>query len=135
MLYNGPYPVDNYKFRSLSIVVKGDSVSNLRIIFAGLVTNTSFDMGEAFIWTFNGETGDFEYGLLIEEGVYDITLSTDYNYPANNSNPSTLGVLFSKYSINTDSIIFCSSSNGGISLDSRKIVTTSSRRFHKVALA
>jgi len=134
VFYDGLLPYQDCRFTSLDIVTIGDSVSNLKVFLAGVNKNGPWDDGEAAIYRFNGETGDFEERLLEELGVYDIAIATDYGYPANNSYPSSLGVVYSKYSNNKDSVIFRSSSNGGMSLDNRKTVAISGNRFHKVSL-
>jgi hypothetical protein len=124
------------RFKSVDIAVIGDSVSNLKVVFAGLYSNSpDIDLGYAIVWTINGETGAFEQGLFGQNSIYGISLATDCLWPAYNSHPSSLGFLYSKWSANRDSIIFCSSSNGGISFDSWHVVATTTSRYHKVALA
>ena len=132
---DGSIPPDGTTFKSMHIVTIGDSISNLKIIVSGVTTHGSDDIGEGFIYRINAVTGDFEATLFADPFTYDISISTDKNYPANNSNPSSLGALYSKYSANKDSIIFLSSSNGGMSFDNRKTVAISGEKFHKVALA
>lgn len=129
-------PLQFNKCKSIDLAVIGDSITNLKVIFAGLFSDAStVDLGLAIVWSFNGETGDYEDQLFIQNSIYDIALATDFNYPALNSNPHSLGVLYSKWSANRDSIIFRSSSNGGMSLGSWHVVATSTKRYHKVALA
>ena len=87
---------------------------------------------------FNGITGDWEAILLEPYPCYSIALSTDLMYPASNSSPHSLGILYSTHNIsyNLDSIIFCSSGDGGMSLESRQVVAaTTGNHFNKVALA
>ncbi len=122
----------DYQFKSINIVAIGDSVSNLKVSMAGVIKTQSFDMGDAEGFRFNGVTGEFENGVIQEGDIYDIALATNYSYP---SNPSTFSLLFSKWSLNKDSIIFKTSSNGGTLLNVRKAVAFSSHRYHKVALA
>jgi hypothetical protein len=132
---DGTIPPDNTTFKSMHIVTIGDSISNLKIIISGVTTYGSDDIGEGFIYRINAVTADFEATLFADPFTYDIAISTDKNFPANNSNPSSVGALCSKYSANKDSIIFLSSSNGGMSFDNRKTVAISGEKFHKVALA
>jgi hypothetical protein len=135
VFYDSPWPNTGFMFTSMNIVTIGDSISNLKIIIAGVNTSGTYDMGEAVVFKFNGATGDFEDKLLDETSVYDIVLATDYNFPANGSNPASLGILYSKWTNNEDSIIFRTSSNGGITLDNKRIISVSANRYHKVALA
>jgi Secretion system C-terminal sorting domain len=126
------WAIQDYQFKSMNIVAVGDSVSNLKVSMAGVIKTQSYDMGEALGFRFNGETGEFEAGFIQEDDIYDVALATNYYYP---SNPSTFSLLFSKWSLNKDSIIFKTSSNGGVLLNIRKAVAFSSHRYHKVALA
>lgn len=135
VFYDIPWPNAGYMFTSMNIVTIGDSISNLKIIIAGVNTSGTYDMGEAVVFKFNGATGDFEDKLLDETSVYNIVLATDYNSPANGSNPASLGILYSKWTNNKDSIIFRTSSNGGITLDNMRNISVSANRYHKVALA
>ena len=135
ILRDGLDPVINGEFNSLDIIATGDSISNITVYLASLVSNFSLGIGQTYVTGFNGETGDPEYQLVNEYGGYDVAISSDFMYPSTNSNPFSIGVLYSKNSNQKDSIIFRSSSNGGISLDNKKIVAVSSQRFHKVSLS
>lgn len=129
------YPMPNSIFKSIDIIAAGDSVSNLKVFLAGVITNNySIGDGYAFVFRYNGVSGAPEDQILSEVAVYDIAIARDYMFKATNSNPYSIGVLFSVYTLNNDSIIFKSSSNGGISFDNRVGVHSSSNRFHKVCL-
>jgi hypothetical protein len=76
--------------------------------------------------------------ILFQEGsefIRDFALASDNLYPANNTNPFSLAAVYSKESFNKDSIVFLSSSNGGLSFDKHYSIASSSHYFHKVALA
>jgi hypothetical protein len=122
---------------SLDIVACGDSISNLKLFISFVFADGNTYPGQGYVDRFNGITGDWEDVLLINYNCYTIALSTDFMYPASNSNPHSLGVLYSSENIiqNTpDSIIFYSSSNGGMSLDNRQVISTTGNKYHRVAL-
>jgi hypothetical protein len=134
-IFGGGYGAEYGKFRSPGIVAIGDSLANLKIFIVLLYSVHPSDPGSSFIWKLNGQTGEYESDVFNSHSVYDIDLVSDYNYPAFFSNPSSLGVLYSTQRNNIDSIIFKSSSNGGISFDSEQVLATSSNSyFRKVTL-
>jgi len=138
VFFNGVWPGAYHSFASVDMAVTGDSLSNLKVFLAWVASNSpSGYHGDGSIWRFNGETGDYEDGILIYSTYY-IALFNDFMYPASNSNPYSLGVLYSAENLNftMDSIVFLSSNNGGMSFNSRQVVaTTTGNHFNKVALA
>jgi hypothetical protein len=129
ILVDDYYPLLNSSFTSIDIVTTGDSLSNLKLFLSFVASGT------AYINRYNGVSGEAEVNLFIDNGIYDIALCSDFITPAQNSNPNSLGVLCSKNTNFSDSIIFLSSSNGGLSLDGHQVVAISTAKFHKVALA
>jgi hypothetical protein len=135
VIFDELYPLDSSEFTSMDIIATGDSLSNLKVYLAAVVSNNSAGLGDGFVNRYNGVTGAYENNLIMINSSYSISLSKDGMYQAYNSNPYSLGVLYSRYSSHGDSIIFYSSSNGGLSLDNRKVVATTQTHFHKVALS
>jgi hypothetical protein len=132
-------PVDS-NFLSLDMVIIGDSISNLKLFVAWVITSNSPGYpGQGYVDRFDGITGDWEDILIEAYACYSIALCTDFMYPASNSNPHSLGILYSAEKIGSqrqDSIIFCSSSDGGMTLNNRQVIaTTTVNKFHNVALA
>ncbi len=121
---------------SSDMIVTGNAVSNLKIFLVYVVSgNESTGLGDIYYMRFNAETGDTEDGAYIEGG-FDVSVSSDFMQPAINSNPYSVGILYSKYySLNRDSIIFKSSSNGGINFENRKALAGTTNKFLKVSLA
>jgi len=118
-----------------TLYVGGNNISNLKVFVAAVISNSSMGFGDAFVARYDAETGNFEDQLFFDSDLYDIALVSDNLYPATNSNPYSIGVLYSKYSNTMDSVIFRSSSNGGVSLDGRQVIGVTQNRFRKVALA
>ena len=81
-------------------------------------------------------TGDFEANLLIPSPwCWDISLACDYMFPAMNSNPYSLGILYSVANGPIDSIIFYSSNDGGMTLSHRQVLSIMSTTYPQVSLA
>jgi hypothetical protein len=132
------YPLQGGWFASIDIVTTGNSLSNLKLFLSFIATNTFVDDGTAYINRYDGVTGNYEARIFFENSVYDIALTSDFADPAQNSNPNSLGILYSSRSYGSpeyDSIVFLSSSDGGLSLDGKQVVAISSSKYHKVALA
>ena len=135
VMWDAPYPLYNSRFTCLDIIANGNSTSNLKIYIAAVISDYITGVGDPFVIRYNGITGDFESQILTDNSSSFIAISSDFNYPAINANPYSLGVLYSKGSIQHDSIIFCSSDDGGQTLNGRRIVSSSAKRFQKVSLA
>jgi len=120
----------------LNIRACGHDSANLKLFIGYCITNLSNASHIVWLGRYNGNTGSPEAELLNEnsESIRDFALATDDLYPASNSNPFSLGVIYTTGG-NKDSVIFRSSSNGGLSLDSRHCIAVSSKYFDKVALA
>ena len=128
----------NSELSSMDILVSGDSVSNLKIIFSTVIVirDEPTLIGDGDVSIFNEASGIYEYTLLHVNSCYDLALASDYLYPAVNSNPHSIGILYSIYRIYGDSILFSSSSNGGLTLDGyRGVAGTTTNHFHKVSLS
>jgi hypothetical protein len=121
---------------SMDILVCGHDTANLKVFVGYCVFDTATSYHFAWVVRYNGNTGEFEDEILNEfsENVRDIALAGDENYPATNSNPFSIGVIYSKRYV-SDSIVFCSSGNGGITFDSHYSIASSSHYFDKVSLA
>jgi len=138
MLVDPNLAIYNCIFTKLDIIATGNDVSDIKVFLGSVWLDTLLNVSGAYVTRFNGVTGGaYEDEILHEHAphIYDLALAYDFMYPATNSNPFSIAVLYTKYYYNTDSLIFCSSSNGGISFDNHRVVQISSVKFHKVALA
>ena len=66
--------------------------------------------------------------------ICDMALVGDNPYSAKNSNPFSLGLVLSKGAFPTDSLVFYSSSNGGMSFDSHYNIVSTQKYSSKSAL-
>ncbi len=139
--FNGSPP--GYITTKMDIIACGNSLSTLKIFMATAYTDTaSFPTwGGIFVGRYQGDPFVGEAEILGDGGYvssrhYDITLASDQNYPANNANPFSIAVAYTKSGYNSkDTLFYCSSSNGGMSFDNKSIVTLSDRKLEKVALS
>jgi len=135
VLINDSATTTNTTYTCINLVTTGTSVATLKLFAATIfITNPAFLYGTGRLNRYNGETGVFEEKLFDETGIWDMSLASDFLYPAVNSNPGSLGVLYSKYAQPGDSLIFRSSSNAGMSLDNKKIVSLTTVDMRKVSL-
>jgi len=139
VLFDMLQPFDNCEMKSLDMVVTGDSVSNLKIFLAFMIVlkNTTLGTGEGYVLRFNAVTGVYENMLSGISGVSDVAFACDAMYPATNSNPFSIGSIYSYHSINInkDSILIFTSDNGGMSFTNLRHIAVTSNRFMKVAFA
>jgi hypothetical protein len=135
-LVDGSYGAEGGKFTSLDIIAIGNSISSIKVIISTVNSYGTSLIGDAFVRTYDGSTGELIDQPFQSPSVYDIALASDLMFPAENSNPFSVGILISRYRYNggNDSILFRSSSNGGISIDHRLAIAGSTSNFHKVAL-
>ncbi|MEI6898506.1 MAG: T9SS type A sorting domain-containing protein [Bacteroidota bacterium] len=135
IIFDAFYPNADSRFTCIDILAIGSEADSLKILIATVLSNDISGIGDPMVLKYNGNTGICEDGLLIDNYTSFIAIASDYGYPAVNSNPFSIGVLYSKSTQYRDSIIFCSSSNGGMTLDNRRVLATTVNRFQKVALS
>ena len=127
----------NLRIEKIDAVVLGNSVPTLKIFLGLLFHDTIYNTKFAYLSPFNINTLFFEDQLLplpTSALIKDIAIASDNIFPATNSDPNSLGAVCSLKGV-YDSIVFYSSSNGGISLDSKVYMASTSKHFGKVALA
>jgi len=119
----------------LDIVACGTGIDNIKIFVGCVYLDTNTNTRWGLVIRYNADPFAYEDELLKDEGgqIKDLALSSDFMYPSTNASPFSLGVLLAKGGIK-DSIMFLSSSNGGISLNSPRIVTTTTKYLHRVSL-
>jgi hypothetical protein len=136
ILFDGPLGLFNDEISKLSILACGHDTTNLKL-FVGIGIFDTLTSGRS-IWVIRfNNNGVVELEILHENSleIKDFDLASDDLYPASNSSPFSLGLVYSKGTLTNDSIVFCSSSNGGISFDTRYNIASSSHYLDKVALA
>lgn len=138
-----PY-IDSNK-DNLGLLVCGNTVADLTIYFSWIENNMQ-GLTPNFLRVnkFNANTGEY-IGNIVNQGnigsscrYNDFTMVSDFQSPSVGSNPYSIGFLYSIYDSDggRDSVVFCSSNDGGISITNRKVLAvSSSRQFGKVSLA
>lgn len=136
VLYADIIGVENSFVEKIDAVVLGNTVPDLRLAVGVLCHDSITGSKWAGVSVCNANTGAFEGDILNDQSrdVRDIALASDNLYPASGTNHNTFAVVYSMHEF-FDSIVFCSSSNGGISFDTRFDIAYSPNYVHKVALA
>jgi hypothetical protein len=120
----------------MDILACGHDTANLKV-FAGYCIYDSSTTNHGIYIVRYDRNGVIENEFLHDYSAYirDFAMASDDLYPASNSNPFSFAVVYSKGTVYSDSIVFCSSSNGGVSFDKKYKIASSSHYLHKVALA
>ena len=123
-------------FTSVNITAIGNSLPNLKFLLGLVASTTTSHYSTGFVDLHNGETGNFEGHLFRESMCYDLCMATDGMYPALNSSPQSVGILYSKHSFTGgDSIVFLPSNDGGLSFNLHQPVAVTGGHYHKVGLS
>ena len=130
-------PMSYYVDHSFSIIASGNSLSDLKIIVSWVAAETLGAGGNGICYRYNGQTGDYIDCLLEKGDIKSIALTSDYPHPATNSNPSSLGLLYSKtgYGFNQDSLIFLASDDGGNTFSNSISIPLTMKRAGNVAIS
>ncbi len=118
------------------IASAGNTISTHKI-FLGMVYSNSSNITVALVARYNGEPFAVEE-LIFQpfDIIYDLTLATDNFYPAVNSDPFSVAVLYAKlYNPVSDSLTFQSSADGGISFNNHKPVASTPGKFADLQLS
>lgn len=136
VLFDGPFGGFHLGISKMEILACGNDTANIKL-FVGLGIFDTLNMYHFVDIIRFDKNGVAELEILHDNSAYirDFALASDDLYPASNSNPFSIGVVYSKGTNFKDSIVFCSSSNGGISFDNRYEIASSPKYFDKVALA
>ena len=121
---------------TVDIVAAGNTPADFKIFLAGIRYNIGTNY-VAWVDVYDPTTGVFQYEILDEpwtNQIMDIKIASDYLYPAHLASPYSLGILYSKRSI-YDTIVFCSSGDGGNTISSRYAVSETGAYTNKVALS
>jgi hypothetical protein len=81
----------------VSILACGNSISALKIFLGFTYLDTAFNIGGGYLIRYSGEPFVYEDEILKENDyIKDFALAGDYLYPATNSNPFSIAILYSK---------------------------------------
>ncbi|HTX88568.1 MAG TPA: T9SS type A sorting domain-containing protein [Bacteroidales bacterium] len=129
----------NYYFPKVDIVVTGTTVGTLTVWVGYICQNiASPDEWYAGYEVLDGDVNDVTFGDLdysSTESYYDVAIASDYRYPAYGVSPFSLGILYSKFSSVTDSLLFFSSGDGGNTWNGRQIVVYTGFYLRNVSLS
>lgn len=132
----------SWEIRKLQIRAAGNNPSDFKVFIGGYAFDNFGQRGAATLMRFNGDPFQYEDELLKDSGqnsyIRDFAIVTDAPYPAVNSSPYSIGIVYSRRTqslSNVDTVIFKSSSNGGISLDGKKVITVTPLVVNHVAIS
>jgi hypothetical protein len=138
LLIDSPSPWNNVAFTKLDILVCGNDVPQLKLFLGYIANDTVDDLQNGFVVRINANTGEVEEELLAtlenSDHVRDLAIASDYTYPSAGSNPYSIAVVYSMNKI-FDTIMFRTSSDGGIYLDKRYKIASSHKYFDHVAIS
>jgi hypothetical protein len=128
--------IPNTIIKKIDLETSGNDNSNLKLFLGIIFYDTIVNQGNPWVGRYNVEPFSGEAEILDDffSSSNDLVITTDIPFSASNSSPNSIGILYSKNGPK-DSIIFRSSSDGGIHLNNRKVVATTDRHFNKVALS
>jgi len=120
----------------LEIIACGNTLDNLKLFLGFTYYDPQMKVSDSYIWRASADPFVIEENITDEPTVQvtDFVIASDYLYTSGNSNPYGVGLLYIKRGVK-DTLIFRSSSNGGMVFENRRIITTATQFFHKVALS
>jgi hypothetical protein len=137
LLIEGPISTQNTILKRLEIISAGTTLENFKIYLGFVLANSTGSNSGAQVFRYNGEPFTGEGSLIYTPGIItDLAISTDNFYTPSNANPYCFAMTFVKRINSTvgDSLIFESSSNGGLP-DNYKSVTSLSGYFGQLQLS
>jgi hypothetical protein len=130
--------LENYSNVAVDLVVCGSGTGDLRLFQAGIAWVGSISSFVLYVDEYDATTGAFISEIYNEPSAYDfydVKIVSDYKFPSFGASPYSLGLLFSRYSPSTDSLIFISSPDAGVTWSNRKILYTTGLYLDKISLS
>jgi hypothetical protein len=136
-LFEDGIGVYNNVFTKIDLIAPGNTEENIKVFIGFVFYDTVHHGGSAILARINGNDGSLEGFLLLNgSGRFrDLAIATDYPYPAMNSNPFSIGLIYSVEGTYQDSVVFYSSDDGGMKMKNRRVIATGNTYYHKVDLA
>ena len=133
------YSVPNVRYPAFDIVVAGTDLSDLKLYLVGVNNNISSNTYILFVDKYNAATFTFIESPYNENKgtrkIYDVSMATDYRFPAVEASPYSVGFAYSIYSSSRDSINFIGSTDGGTVWNVKQNIATTGSYYRKVSLA
>jgi Secretion system C-terminal sorting domain len=132
------YHIQNTLYPTFDIVVTGTDTNNLILFNAGVNNNLSSGSYTLFIDRYNATNGSFignNYSYYSTNKLYDVALASDYRFPAVNTSPYGVGLLYSAFGPVSDSIVYIGSLDAGSNWPVRHTVATTFAYHRNVSLA
>ena len=130
----------NWYVSNVEIVVTGTTVPDLKVFVGRILNNDVSANSEMIISQLDGNSGNtlvtLRDNIVSGTDIFrDISLASDYRFPAFSASPFSVGILYSKSIAARDSIVCLTSSDGGMSITAENVVTTTVGYTRNVSLA
>jgi hypothetical protein len=130
----------NWYVHAIDIVVTGTTVGDLKVFVARILNNDVSVNSELIVSQLDGNTGSTLVTLRDNnvsggDQFRDVSIASDYIWPAVDAVPFSVAVLYSKYNGTADTIRILTSSNGGASIDAEQVVRVTGGYVRNVSLA
>ncbi|HTX88460.1 MAG TPA: T9SS type A sorting domain-containing protein [Bacteroidales bacterium] len=129
----------NWYIVAIDLLVTETAAEGIRLYIATVAQNDISGYSELTLkkYDMNGSVISQLYHVTVTlpETFNDVSLASDFMNPATGASPYSMGLVYTKYSLAMDSVIFMSSSNGGTSLDGKTILEYTSNFTRNVSLA
>jgi len=124
--------IHTLRITNMDILACGNDTNTLKIFGGFCFSDTLLNIDRITLGRYDKD-GNNEDEILKESSgqLRNLALASDDLYPAAGPGPFSIAAVFSK----GDSIVFKSSSNGGMSFDRHYNIAYTAKYFHKVALA
>ena len=139
--WGGSQPLSFCRATNFSIIACGNDLATLKVFVSFVVIYSYVSETRYGVERFNGQNGNFEDIVLsnynLGSAFNNGSIASDYQASVNNATPYSFGILYTRTSLTPnifrDSLIFVSSSDGGITLNNRKVVSVAKDYTHKFA--
>lgn len=136
--------IDDYqpagiRYEAYDIVVAGTDTNNLTLYLIGINHALSTDNYTLFVDKYNATTGNFIVSpfnrFYSTTPIKDVSMATDYLYPAVNANPYSIAFVYSVRGAVADSLKYVVSLDGGSTFTTNQTIQTTGYFLDNVSLA
>ncbi|MFI5149684.1 MAG: T9SS type A sorting domain-containing protein [Bacteroidia bacterium] len=134
------YQFSNSFYQFTDVAVAGPDTAHLGVFLAGTLHNTLNGTNSLYIDKFDGRNGNLLNGQVFARNlgtlsVTDMAVSTDNQFPSSYSAPYGISIVYGLHGGTEDSLLYASSTDGGLTFEVQNTIAHSTHAFRKVALA
>jgi hypothetical protein len=128
-----------FRYPVFDIVVAGTNTNDLKLFIAGVNNDLNANTYTLYVDIMNATTNAYISSPVHEEKgsrkIYDVSVATDYTYPAVGADPYSVALIYSVNSGTADSLNYIVSTNGGTVWNVKQNIATTGSFYRKVSLA